>query len=288
MSDATLTTDAPVTLAGEAQTATPMVEAAAARGPATPTHRHWIVVPCYNERKWIEQTVDAIAAQTDTEFVLLIVNNASTDETRAIAERRIASHSQLTGMVLDEPDKGTGCAADTGFRFAIDNGAEIVFRTDADCVPTPTWFAELKRTMIEKKLDAAGGRVRIRTDDVELTRTTIMMSRIGSLLVPRIGPLLRSNRGEGYLSPYVLMPGPNVAIRATTYTASGGYPRRSFDTNYLDKDIANAVRRTTPNISHARTAVVHASERRTAGYGVRGTIAWMLRREAPVAATDLR
>ncbi|MBC7644726.1 MAG: glycosyltransferase family 2 protein [Thermoleophilia bacterium] len=114
------------------------------------SHRHWIVVPCYNEEKWIESTIDAIAAQSDTDFVLCIVNNASTDTTREMAEARIASHPQLTGMVLDELDKGTGCAADSGFRFAIDNGAEIVFRTDADCVPTPTWFAELKRTMIEK------------------------------------------------------------------------------------------------------------------------------------------
>ncbi|MBC7644727.1 MAG: hypothetical protein H7123_06350 [Thermoleophilia bacterium] len=130
--------------------------------------------------------------------------------------------------------------------------------------------------------------MRIRTDDIKLSRTTLMMSRLGAVLVPRVGPLLRSNRGEGYLSPYVLMPGPNVAIRASTYTASGGYPRRSFDTNYLDKDIANAVRRTTPNIKHVRSAVVHASERRTAGYGIRGNITWMLRREAPVTTTDIR
>lgn len=251
-------------------------------------HRYWIIVPCFNEEKLIEGLVDAIAAQTDTDFVLLLVDNASRDDTRIIAEARIASHPHLTGLVIAEPAKGTGCAADTGFRYAMGHGAEIVFRTDADCVPTRTWFAEMKRTMEERQLDAAGGKVRIRTDDVKLKPRHLVLSRVGAVLVPLVAPFISTNRGDGYKGRYVLMPGPNTAIRTKPYRDSGGYPRTSFDGEYLDKAIANRLRRTTPNLGHARRAVVRASERRTHAYGARGTIAWMLKREAATSATDIR
>lgn len=252
------------------------------------SHRHWIIVPCFNEAKLIEGLIDAIAAQTDTDFVLLLVDNASRDDTRIIAEARIASHPDLTGLVIAEPAKGTGCAADTGFRYAMGHGAEIVFRTDADCLPTPTWFAQLKRTMEERQLDAAGGRVRIRTDDVPLALKHRVVSRLGSWIVPIVAPLISTNKGDGYKSRYVLMPGPNTAIRTKPYRDSGGYPRTSFDGEYLDKAIANRLRQTTPRIGHSRRAVVRASERRTHAYGARGTIAWMLKREAATSSTDIR
>jgi glycosyltransferase involved in cell wall biosynthesis len=249
---------------------------------------YWIVVPAYNEGKWISQVIDAIAAQTEVEqFRLVIVDNASTDDTAERAREAFARHPKLRAEVLYEPEKGTGCAADSGFRHAIEHGAKIVFRTDADCLPTPTWFAEMRRAMEERDLDGAGGKVRIRTDDVDLTLKQRLLSEFGAFVVPRIAPYVKGNREKGK-KKYVLMPGPNVAMRAEAYERCGGYPRRSFDVAFLDKDIANQMRATTDKIEHVRRAVVFASERRTNALGFRGTIKWMRDRTSHQGATDIR
>lgn len=249
---------------------------------------YWVVVPAFNEEKWIGGLVDAIGAQTEVErFRLVIVDNASTDATAELAEAAFARHPKLRGEVLYEGEKGTGCAADSGFRHAIANGAEIVFRTDCDCLPTPTWFAELRSTMEARELDAAGGKVRIRTDDVEMSVGQRMLSELGAFVVPKIAPYVKGNRERGK-KKYVLLPGPNVAVRAAAYEAIGGYPRRSFDVAFLDKELANDMRAHTDKIAHVKRAVVFASERRTASYGFRGTIEWMKDRSRYQGRTDVR
>jgi glycosyltransferase involved in cell wall biosynthesis len=248
----------------------------------------WVVVPCYNEERWIGQTIDALAAQSFRDFTLALVDNGSTDRTPAVIESSLSRHPGLDAVVLQEPEKGTGCAADTGFRYAIQQGAEIVYRTDADCLPRPTWLEEIKCFMEDRDLDAAGGRLEIRTDDVNLNWLQLLPSRLGIRLIPWVGRIIPSNRGEGYLSPYVLLPGPNVAIRSEAYVSCGGYPRQSFDHEFLDKAIANALRRVTPRIGVARRAVVLYSERRTEAYGILGAIRWLLDRSGREGATDVR
>lgn len=251
-------------------------------------HTHWIVVPCYDETKWIAGVVDAIAAQDQRDFALVIVNNASTDDTRAKAEAQIAQHPHLTGIVIDEPEKGTGCAADTGFRYAIAHGAKIICRTDADCLPTPTWFGRLVRALETRDLDCVAGRLKIRTDDVELSPVALFVSRFGMVSVRLLGPWIKSNQGDDYLRRYIMLPGPNVGMTAAAYEACGGYTRKSFEVAFLDKEIANAMRRHTKRIAYVRSAVVMFSERRTKAYGVRGTVAWIRSRGGVKVSADVR
>ena len=262
------------------------------RNPAMSAHKPgtkpWVVIPCYNEEAWIGATLDALASQTLRDFPLVLVDNGSTDGTRTVIEEHLRRGVFADAIVLSEPQKGTGCAADTGFRYAIDHGAEVICRTDADCLPRPTWLAELSTAMAGGSLDAAGGRLLIRTDDIAMSWWQLIPSRIGIRLIRLLGPFLRSNRGRGYLTRYVLLPGPNVAIRAEAYLRCGGYPRRSFDHTYLDKDIANALRRVTRRIGYARRAVVLYSERRTEAYGVVGAIRWILKRSECTGVTDIR
>ena len=76
----------------------------------------------------------ALAAQTDPTSTLLVVDNGSTDGTAELA-RRFAAPRPFPVQVLTEPEKGVGCAVDTGFRHAIAPGRTLLARTDADCLP---------------------------------------------------------------------------------------------------------------------------------------------------------
>lgn len=45
-----------------------------------------VVLPAYNAEKYLKESIDSILAQTYTDFELLVINNASTDGTRALVE----------------------------------------------------------------------------------------------------------------------------------------------------------------------------------------------------------
>src|SRR2546421_7798028 len=100
----------------------------------------WVVVPAYNETESIGGTLAALAAQTDPDFTVVVVDNDSTDGTGDMV-RRLAASLPFVVEVVSERLPGAGAAADTGFRYAIGRGATMLARTDADCRPTPTWVA---------------------------------------------------------------------------------------------------------------------------------------------------
>ena len=59
---------------------------------AQPDVRLWVVAPAYNEAVGIGETLDALAGQTDLDFALVVVDNASTDGTADVV-REFASRA---------------------------------------------------------------------------------------------------------------------------------------------------------------------------------------------------
>lgn len=95
-----------------------------------------IVIPAFNEATRIGATLDSLAWQYGggEDDVIVVVDNASTDETQGVArayEPRLRERFDL--HVIEETEPGTGAACDTGFRYAIEElGAEVISRVDAD------------------------------------------------------------------------------------------------------------------------------------------------------------
>ena len=106
-----------------------------------------VVIPMLNEAPGVEATLRALARQRDTDFAVVVVDNGSTDGSAEVVGSFIERHALTTWRVIAEPQKGTGAAADTGFRAAIEAGASIVARTDADCLPRPDWTAAVRRAL---------------------------------------------------------------------------------------------------------------------------------------------
>lgn len=233
----------------------------------------WVVIPAYNEAKWIESTLRSLAVQRHTAFTVLVVDNASTDSTADVVRRFADDHPQLDVRVITETEKGTGAACDTGFRYAIANGATHLARTDADCLVHPQWTTAVRRAFASG-LEMVGGRLKARTDDYPATfgeRALLAFLIHAGALAAR---LRAEHRGPQFLGPYVLCSGGNSAITADLYQRCGGYPRTSIEEDHEDRTLMNRVRQVTRNYGRRRDMVVYWSMRRTKAWGVRNTLSW--------------
>lgn len=231
----------------------------------------WVVVPAHNEERLLPGTLAALAAQDDPGFTLVVVDNASTDNTGRLADE-FAGTATIPTIVLNESQKGVGSAVDTGFRYAIERGATHLARTDADCLPRPDWIDAIRRGF------AAGGelvcgRIVARRDENGPLRRAVF--RVLVVLAAQFGRYRAANRGNDFRVPYAMHAGNNMAITADLYQRSGGMPRRPSPT---DRTFLNRVRRTTGRIVQRRDMISANSMRRITAYGVLGTARWYLDR----------
>ena len=92
------------------------------------------VIPAYNEAAYLPACLESILTQTremrgTTEII--VVNNASSDETHAIA----ASYPGV--RVVDEPRKGLTFARQAGY---LESTGDLIANVDADSRLTPGWI----------------------------------------------------------------------------------------------------------------------------------------------------
>ncbi|MDO8570609.1 MAG: glycosyltransferase family 2 protein [Candidatus Daviesbacteria bacterium] len=92
-----------------------------------------IVVPAFNEQNFLPACLDALSRQT-TPVRVLVVNNCSTDETSATAERLGVS------KIIDQPHPGIGATKKAGI---LATTSPFLLITDADSAPLPTWSASM-------------------------------------------------------------------------------------------------------------------------------------------------
>lgn len=260
------------------------------RDAAEPGHATWVVVPGYNEQDWIGSTIDSLARQDNAgELTVLVVDNASTDDTAGAVRTAAERNPGLDVRVLSEDEKGTGAASDTGFRHAIAHGATVVLRTDSDCVADPDWATTMLAAISDRDLDLVAGNLRQRTDDG-------MGSKLGPVLVPAVLALIRfigrvrpnNNDNPAYRTKFVVTPGANLAIRAQTYLDSGGFPRTAIEDAHEDKAIVNAVRLVSDRIGFEKRAMVRFSNRRVARNGLLKVLRWYFNHGGGGAEVDVR
>ena len=246
------------------------------KGVSTP--RLAVVVPVYNEVAGIAPTLEALAAQDDADFDAVFVDNGSSDDSADVIRRFAAARGLTRWRVIDEPEKGTGAAADTGMRSAIAAGAELLARTDADCIPRADWTAAVRRALTPRAaggrgLRLVGGELVPRLDE-GLGWPTRVALRGAVHVAEAFGRVRSGNRDPAYLGPYLMAAGCNVGITAELYLAAGGFPRTRIEDLHEDRALVNAVRRITPDYARRGDVVVHGSSRRVQAWGLRNTLLW--------------
>lgn len=119
------------------------------------------VVVAYNRRDLLREVLQALREQTVRPARVVVVDNASTDDSAAVA----ATFDEVDLVRLPRNTGGAGGFA-AGLAHALEQDPAWVWLMDDDTVPTPDALAELVRVATAARADVAGSRV-VWTDGTE-------------------------------------------------------------------------------------------------------------------------
>jgi glycosyltransferase involved in cell wall biosynthesis len=230
-----------------------------------------VVIPAYNEEKYIGRCLEALQEQTypRSSFEVIVVDNNCTDHTAAIA-------AGFGACVVYEPMKGIGAARQRG---ALAARGEIITSTDADTIVPPNWLERIACRFAADS-DLGGLYDPVRHFDG---------SRIAKIYMLTVMPALM------HLTDRMNKPcfsGNNFAVRRDRLIQVGGYDTRLLTGE--DVDLSIRMSRIT-RLEFDPTFIAYTSSRRaqegvprilsrTVASGFR----LLLRGESPLAPPDIR
>jgi glycosyltransferase involved in cell wall biosynthesis len=94
-----------------------------------------VVIPTYNRKATLRQTLAALSAQAHADYELIVIDDGSTDGTRELVAAQFP-HVRY----LQQPQGGPASARNAGIRVAK---GEVIAFTDDDCVPPRDWLTIL-------------------------------------------------------------------------------------------------------------------------------------------------
>jgi glycosyltransferase involved in cell wall biosynthesis len=183
-----------------------------------------VTIPAYNESGGILETLNAFNKQTGYGFEVILVNNNSTDDTRAVVEAFI-HQANYSLKILDESSPGVGHARKKGADDALERKIPILAGTDADCDVHPDWIKGILEAFEDESIAVLAGKYvhsiprlikAIETLPPKVQKKLVDLFELNNLILEHT---LRSP----------LLTGSNFAVRADAYRAAGG-----FEQPYLD------------------------------------------------------
>ncbi len=173
-----------------------------------------VVVPARNEEKYLGSCLEALLRQDFQSYEVIVVDNASTDNTSSIAK-------QYKVRLVFERKTGLSYARNKGFSKAL---GEIIARTDADAIPPKNWLSRIYEVFEEDPKVVAV------TGSDEFFDQGILLKYISRFLFLMNFYLIRMFFGHYQLS------GPNFAVRK--YTLNGIRFHENDSKVHEDQDIA--------------------------------------------------
>src|SRR5438309_4366151 len=126
------------------------------QAPATDAMEFSIIIPTYNRADELRETIRSIAKlNVAGDWELLVVDNKSTDHTRAVVEEESVSFPAPL-RYLFEPEQGRYAAVNAGIRAAK---GRIIASTDDDARMEPDWLTRAKAGLDALGCDYVGGKV---------------------------------------------------------------------------------------------------------------------------------
>lgn len=217
--------------------------------------RWTVVIPFFNEEAFLPQTLESLAAQTLRPFRLVLVDNASTDNTVKLIQDWAANQQGITVSLISEPQPGQVHALAAGIAEAQ---TEYLAIADADTRYPPHYLATATRLLDQAPPTTIG----FIGHDTGPNPDSIW-EKLGRWLYTHIIPRLlpRQAHGGGYAH----------LMRTAPFKASGGYSPKLWPYVLKDHELVNRLWKQ-GNIRYSEELWVQPSPRRVDRRGVRWTL----------------
>jgi glycosyltransferase involved in cell wall biosynthesis len=187
-----------------------------------------VVVAAYNAEATLGRCLDCLQALDYPKYEILVVDNASTDGTRALAERDGVT-------VLDESRPGWPAARNRGWHYSR---APLVANIDADCFAEPDWLSRLVAALgADPAAGCAVGRTKVEPGETLAERYYADMDPFN---IEKYIEGTASARGRQ--CPWG---GGNNVLRREVIEAVGGYDACTY-TSGADREFHRRFERATP------------------------------------------
>lgn len=172
-----------------------------------------VVIPAFNEEKYIIVTLTALIAQTYPAELLeiVVVNNNSTDSTAALVLAFVDKHPHCNISLVYEIQPGILHARSAG--FAVAKG-EYIAQVDADCMPHPSWVSDAVQELENDAVVAVSGPYYYYDAPLFVRLITSFTQRVIFGVCSAI--VQKTKRGA-------LMIGGNTMFKKEALVAAGGY-----------------------------------------------------------------
>ena len=159
-----------------------------------------VVIPAYNEEKYLERALRSIKNQTLKPFEIIVVDSYSRDRTQSIAKR-------LGARVLLDKKGNIGRSRDKGFRAAR---GDIIVSTSADVFAPRNWIEELTKPIIRGKAVCVYGSIYLINPRPVEKLFAILLNKCIAPVLARLG--------------FIFATADNIAVKKEAYERVAGFP----------------------------------------------------------------
>ncbi|MEO7794123.1 MAG: glycosyltransferase [Thermoanaerobaculia bacterium] len=179
-----------------------------------------VVIPTHNRRAILERTLTALAAQTELDFRVIVVDDGSTDATWEWLEAYAVKATCPPVVALRQENSGQGQARNRGLRQVVE---ELVLFLGDDILPRPECIAEHRAMHLRAR---TGGQ-----DAAELASVAVVGFTDWRRSEMKVTPALEMVNLEGHQFGFAHMPPGGEVPFTCFYTSNLSLPRKILGTD---------------------------------------------------------
>ncbi len=113
-----------------------------------------VVIPCFNEERFIGQVLEQLASQYNhDEYEIVVVDGMSTDRTREVISQFAAANPDVRVRLVNNPARNIPTALNLGIEYA---SGEVIARMDAHSVPSENYVRRCVEILRDEDVAVVG------------------------------------------------------------------------------------------------------------------------------------